>query len=107
MAMIERFYKPTRGTVTWAGIDVNRFDSSFYHKHVAYVGQEPVLFCTTIRENVLFGVCSRKAEIPVDEEGNPIIRSDTVLCYDYKGVAYTQADVERVCAAANAHEFIS
>lgn len=106
MAMLERFYKPTRGSVTWAGIDVNAFSSEFYHRQVGYVGQEPVLFCTTIRENVMYGVCARRTVLPQDDDGNAIIRDDTVLCYDVHGRRYTHGDIERVCRAANAHDFI-
>lgn len=37
------------------GKDVLTLDYNWLRKHVGYVGQEPVLFATSIRENLKFG----------------------------------------------------
>lgn len=106
VALLERFYIPSQGAILWGGVNIHTFSAEFYHKHIGYVGQEPVLFCTSVRDNILFGVSSIRAEVPRDEQGKPVIQADTILCYDYQGKAYRQRDVERVCRDANAHDFI-
>jgi len=53
--LIERFYDPAAGQVMIDGNDLKRVNLQDFRKHVGYVGQEPVLFNTTIRENIKFG----------------------------------------------------
>lgn len=55
MQLLLRFYDPQSGSVSIDGVDVKEIDYRWLRKHVGYVGQEPVLFATTIRENLRFG----------------------------------------------------
>jgi ATP-binding cassette subfamily B (MDR/TAP) protein 1 len=55
MALLERFYDPTSGQVLINGEDVKNFSVSSLRSAVGYVGQEPVLFATSIRENIMQG----------------------------------------------------
>ena len=50
-----RFYDPNQGRITLDGIDLRELDVYWLRKQIGYVGQEPVLFATTLRENLLFG----------------------------------------------------
>ena len=50
-----RFYDPDEGRVTLDGIDLREIDLYWLRSQIGYVGQEPVLFATTLRENLLFG----------------------------------------------------
>lgn len=50
-----RFYDPDEGKITLDGIDLRDLDLKWLRQQIGYVGQEPVLFATTIRENLLFG----------------------------------------------------
>ena len=50
-----RFYDPDQGRVTLDGIDLKELNLDWLRRQIGYVGQEPVLFATTIRENLLFG----------------------------------------------------
>lgn len=52
--MIERFYDPDEGTVTLDGKDLKSFNLNSLRRVIGYVSQEPVLFNTTIKENMLF-----------------------------------------------------
>ena len=52
--MIERFYNPSNGSIKIDGIPINELNVRELRKIIGYVGQEPVLFNTTIRENMLF-----------------------------------------------------
>lgn len=54
--MIERFYDPTNGQVTFDGMDVKDLNPQWYHKQIAIVSQEPVLFSGSIKENICYGL---------------------------------------------------
>jgi ABC-type multidrug transport system fused ATPase/permease subunit len=60
------------------GVDVKQLNVGWLRSHIGVVGQEPVLFATTIRENIRYG------------------REDA-----------TQQEIEEAAQEANAHDFIS
>jgi ATP-binding cassette subfamily B (MDR/TAP) protein 1 len=53
--LIERFYDPLSGQVLIDGKDLKNIRLRSFRKLVGYVGQEPVLFNTTIKQNILMG----------------------------------------------------
>ncbi|KAN0050659.1 hypothetical protein ACTA71_003804 [Dictyostelium dimigraforme] len=55
IAMVERFYDPNSGSITFDGIDIKDLDPVWYRGIIGYVSQEPVLFAGTIKENITFG----------------------------------------------------
>ncbi|KAJ0075680.1 hypothetical protein Patl1_33778 [Pistacia atlantica] len=77
-ALIERFYDPTKGVITLDGHDLRSLQVQWLRRQIGMVGQEPVLFATSILENVMMG----------------------------KENATTKEAIA-VCKAANAHKFIS
>ncbi|KAL4703100.1 hypothetical protein ACJJTC_018137 [Scirpophaga incertulas] len=78
-ALLERFYDVDSGMVTIDGVDVREFDSRWLRgRALGLISQEPVLFATSVRENIRYG----KPEAS-DEE------------------------VTRAAMTANAHEFIT
>ncbi|KAM1188586.1 hypothetical protein ACFX13_025182 [Malus domestica] len=54
-ALIERFYDPNQGTITLDGYDLRTLQVKWLRDQIGMVGQEPVLFATSILENVLMG----------------------------------------------------
>ncbi|KAH6590081.1 hypothetical protein BASA61_005374 [Batrachochytrium salamandrivorans] len=77
--LIMRFYDPLAGTVKIDGVDIRELDPHWIRQSViALVPQEPILFATSVKENIRYG--------------NPSATDEEVL------VAAKQA---------NAHEFIS
>ncbi|XP_059585271.1 mitochondrial potassium channel ATP-binding subunit isoform X2 [Alligator mississippiensis] len=55
-ALLERFYEPTQGTVTLDGCELGSLDPSWLRGQViGFISQEPVLFGTTVMENIRFG----------------------------------------------------
>ncbi|POI18739.1 hypothetical protein CIB84_017518, partial [Bambusicola thoracicus] len=55
-ALLERFYEPTQGSITLDGRDIASLDPSWLRGRViGFISQEPVLFGTTIMENIRFG----------------------------------------------------
>ena len=53
--LIERFYDPLEGQVLIDGTDLKTVNLRDFRQKVGYVGQEPILFNSTIKENILLG----------------------------------------------------
>jgi len=78
-ALLERFYDCDRGSITVDGIDIRQLDPKWLRgRLIGYINQEPVLFATSVRENIRYG------------------KPDA-----------TDEEVEAAARSANAHEFIS
>lgn len=75
--MIQRFYDPLAGSVSVDGKNLKDLDLAWWRTNIGVVGQEPVLFGTTIAENIRNG--NRDA---------------------------TEDDIKNAAKKANAHEFI-
>ena len=75
--LLQRFYDPLQGSVAIDGNDVKELNLGWLREQIGMVGQEPVLFGTTIGENIRYG------RDGVSEE-----------------------EMERAAKAANAHDFI-
>ena len=59
VSLIERFYSPLVGIVTLDGQDIAGLDLEWLRSQIGYVQQEPVLFDTSIAENIRYGDLSR------------------------------------------------
>jgi ABC transporter fused permease/ATP-binding protein len=77
-ALIPRFYDPQAGLVLLDGRDLRTLDPSWLRAQIGAVAQEPILFSTSIAENIRYG---------------------------RPGAG--DADVEAAARAANAHDFIA
>lgn len=55
VSLLERFYDPLSGIITIDGLDIREYNLISLRKNIGYVGQEPVLFSGTVKENILFG----------------------------------------------------
>ena len=84
LSLLLRLYEPREGTITLDGHGVSALDPTWLRSQMALVQQEPVLFGTSIRENVCYGISG----------ANP-------------SVAVTDDEVIDVCKQANAHAFVS
>ncbi|KAJ4849823.1 hypothetical protein Tsubulata_040648 [Turnera subulata] len=54
-ALIERFYDPMKGMITLDGHDLRTLQVKWLRGQVGMLGQEPVLFATSILDNVMMG----------------------------------------------------
>jgi ATP-binding cassette subfamily B (MDR/TAP) protein 1 len=54
--LILRFYEPSGGSLALDGVDMSMLSTGFIRRHIGLVSQEPVLFATTIMENIRY-VC--------------------------------------------------
>jgi len=80
IGMLERWYDPLAGTVKVDGKNTKGLQVKSLRRDMALVGQEPVLFDMTIRENLLFG--SDREDV-------------------------TQEEIEEAARLANIHGFVS
>ncbi|KAB2098258.1 hypothetical protein ES319_A01G226100v1 [Gossypium barbadense] len=55
VSLIERFYDPTSGEVMLDGHDIKTLKLRWLRSQIGLVSQEPALFATTIKENILLG----------------------------------------------------
>jgi ATP-binding cassette subfamily B protein len=76
--LLARFYDPQSGRILLDGEDVRALDTKWLREHIGAVAQEPVLFATSIADNIRYG------------------RPDA-----------TMEQVIAAATAANAHEFVS
>ncbi|XP_030388573.1 multidrug resistance protein homolog 49 isoform X2 [Scaptodrosophila lebanonensis] len=77
LQLMQRFYDPLDGSVQLDGQDLRTLNVNWLRAQIGVVGQEPVLFATTIRENIRYGYTQA-----------------------------TQEDIERAAKTANCHDFI-
>ncbi|EAR92380.2 ABC transporter family protein (macronuclear) [Tetrahymena thermophila SB210] len=52
--LIERFYDPTEGSIYIDGVNIKDMQLNSLRLAIGYVSQEPILFATTIRENLRY-----------------------------------------------------
>eukprot|EP00079_Xenopus_tropicalis_P036577 XP_017950348.1 PREDICTED: multidrug resistance protein 1 [Xenopus tropicalis] len=53
--LLQRFYDPSHGEITVDGHDIRTLNVKWLRENIGVVSQEPVLFGTTIAENIRFG----------------------------------------------------
>ncbi|GIO60813.1 ABC transporter ATP-binding protein [Paenibacillus cineris] len=55
-SLIERFYKPTGGTIRIGGEDIESFSLHSWRSRIGYVPQESPIISGTIRDNICYGL---------------------------------------------------
>lgn len=60
---MERFYDPIRGTINIGNVGIPSLDVTWYRRKLALVSQEPVLFATTIADNIAYGREATQEEV--------------------------------------------
>ncbi|KAJ0551150.1 putative ABC-type xenobiotic transporter [Helianthus annuus] len=63
IALLQRFYDPQRGEICVDGVRIDKLQLKWLRSQMGLVSQEPALFATTIKENILFG----KEDATMDE----------------------------------------
>ena len=53
--LIERLYEPSGGEILIDGIDIKKYDLKYLRSLIGYVQQEPILFNSPIKKNIIFG----------------------------------------------------
>jgi len=55
ISLVERFYDPQAGEVLIDGINIKNIRLSWIREKIGLVSQEPVLFMTSIKDNIMYG----------------------------------------------------
>ncbi|PPS00076.1 hypothetical protein GOBAR_AA20600 [Gossypium barbadense] len=55
IALLQRFYDPLGGEILLGGVAIDKLQVKWLRSQMGLVSQEPALFATTIKENILFG----------------------------------------------------
>ncbi|KAL5207905.1 hypothetical protein ABZP36_032340 [Zizania latifolia] len=55
ISLVERFYDPQSGEVLLDSVNIKSLNLSWIRQKIGLVSQEPILFTTTIRENIEYG----------------------------------------------------
>ncbi|XP_037374593.1 antigen peptide transporter 2 [Talpa occidentalis] len=61
-ALLQNLYQPTGGQVLLDGEPLSLYEHGYLHRQVTVVGQEPVLFSGSVRDNIAYGLkrCSEE-----------------------------------------------
>ncbi|KAL2335591.1 hypothetical protein Fmac_016804 [Flemingia macrophylla] len=78
VTLLQRFYDPIKGEIRVDGVAIHNLQLKWLRSLMGLVSQEPILFATSIKENILFG------------------KEDA-----------TEEEIVEAAKAANAHDFIS
>ncbi|GMS82543.1 hypothetical protein PENTCL1PPCAC_4718, partial [Pristionchus entomophagus] len=63
VSLLERFYDPEEGEITLDGLPIKEYNHEYYHRKIALVAQEPVLYDCSVRENIGFGCDATEEKI--------------------------------------------
>ncbi|KAM3361926.1 ABC transporter B family member 9-like isoform X2 [Capsicum galapagoense] len=55
ISLLERFYDPEAGEVLIDGVNLKKYQLKWIRQQIGLVSQEPILFATTIKENISYG----------------------------------------------------
>lgn len=105
-SLLERFYEPAEGEILLDGKDLRTLDPSWLRSHIGFINQEPVLFATSILENIRYGKpdatleevreAARQANAEVFIEGFPD-KYDTIV--GERGAALSGGQKQRIAIA--------
>lgn len=77
-SLLMRFYDPQSGGVYLDGVDIRELNLKWLRNHIAAVGQEPVLFSGSVRDNILYGLKSEDDPILANEYFNRVVQQSYV-----------------------------
>ena len=74
ISLVERFYDPLSGSVKLDGVPLRDLNLKWLRTQIGLVSQEPILFSTTIKENVAHGLVGSSYEDASEEEKFKLIK---------------------------------
>jgi ABC-type multidrug transport system fused ATPase/permease subunit len=67
VTLVQRFYDSAKGSITVDGLPISDYDVHHLRRHIGVVAQDNVLFSTSIRENIIYGMGQGHLPAPTDE----------------------------------------
>ncbi|KAI9733531.1 MAG: hypothetical protein M1834_003131 [Cirrosporium novae-zelandiae] len=84
IGLLERFYEPNRGQILLDGQDIQSLNLHWLRRQMSLVGQEPVLFNTTIFDNIRYGLVNSPSQLSEKEiEGHVIVAAQKANAHDF------------------------
>jgi ATP-binding cassette subfamily B (MDR/TAP) protein 1 len=74
VSLVERFYDPIEGAVLLDGVNLKDLNLKWLRSQIGLVSQEPILFATTIKENVAHGLINTEWENAPEEKKFELIK---------------------------------
>ncbi|CAK9084881.1 ABC-type oligopeptide transporter ABCB9 (ATP-binding cassette sub-family B member 9) (ATP-binding cassette transporter 9) (ABC transporter 9 protein) (hABCB9) (TAP-like protein) (TAPL) [Durusdinium trenchii] len=93
IGLVKRLYHASAGEILLDGVPIWQYSHTHFHRVVSIVGQEPVLFARSIKENILLGMSNPK-RVAGEEISNV-------------SIPITDNEIQDFARKANAHDFIS
>ncbi|XP_020361127.1 antigen peptide transporter 2 [Oncorhynchus kisutch] len=62
VSLLERFYQPQQGEILLDGLPLQSYQHHYLHRKIAMVGQEPVLFSGSVKDNIAYGLADCSLE---------------------------------------------
>ncbi|KAG8925777.1 GTPase-activating protein [Tulasnella sp. 417] len=78
VSLVERFYDPISGSIKLDGVDIKELNIKWLRQQIGLVQQEPVLFSTSIKNNVSHGFVGSPFETASEEEKFRLIQEACV-----------------------------
>ncbi|XP_073132733.1 putative multidrug resistance protein [Henckelia pumila] len=66
VSLIERFYDPIKGDILLDGHRIKRLQLQWFRSQIGLVNQDPILFATSIKQNILFGKEGASMEVVIN-----------------------------------------
>ena len=102
--LIQRFYDPLGGAVYIDNKPISELNVQWLRHRIGVVSQEPVLFATTIAENIRYGLEGvRQTDIEkaaIEANAHDFIMKLPKVCVPYN-------NIEKAAIEANVHDFIT
>lgn len=67
ISLLERFYDPTSGRISFNGDDISQMSPTLYRKSMSLVQQEPLLYMGSVWDNICIGLDREPSEEEVQE----------------------------------------
>jgi ATP-binding cassette subfamily B multidrug efflux pump len=76
--LIPRLYDIQEGSILFDGVDIREISLRTLRSNIAYVTQDPFIFSSTIRENILFGKEEKTAGLTEEELDKKIVEASKI-----------------------------
>jgi ATP-binding cassette subfamily B multidrug efflux pump len=76
--LIPRLYDIQEGSILFDGVDIREISLRTLRSNIAYVTQDPFIFSSTIRENILFGKEEKTAGLSEEELDKKIVEASKI-----------------------------
>ncbi|KAL0479356.1 ATP-binding cassette, subfamily B (MDR/TAP), member [Acrasis kona] len=105
--LLERFYDTNRGNIKIDGVNIREINLDWLHRNIAIVTQEPVLFATSIKNNITYALSGETSMEQIQQAAKAANAHDFIMSlpnnYDTvigeRGVSLSGGQKQRIAIA--------